>query len=136
MFFRYKIEKTGETFVYSNKNNNLYKEDMTPIIKNKVGSKQMVDSGSLKKSKAPRQIRISMGKNCNFSCSYCLQDGLSDKQDIEIDEEGLTKFIRDLENLDLSQLDRVELWGGEPFIYWNMMPIILPRARSSLRKPK
>ena len=125
MFFRYKVERTGETFIYSNTNNNLYKEDLTPIIQDKKGSKQNKDTGSLGKTNAPKQIRISMGKTCNFSCSYCLQDGLSDKQDIEIDEDGLTKFIKDLENLDLSQLDRVELWGGEPFIYWNMMVQLL-----------
>jgi len=38
----------------------------------------------------------------------------------------LPSFIESVNtHLDLEQLERVELWGGEPFLYWNDMMAIM-----------
>ena len=74
---------------------------------------------SLKKVPKPKKLRISLGQKCNYSCQYCLQDALSEK----ITYKDINKEV--LSKLDLSDAERVELWGGEPFIYWYYMKQII-----------
>lgn len=80
---------------------------------------------SLKKINKPKKLRISLGQKCNYNCKYCLQDSLSEKTTYKnIDKTVLSK-------LDLSNLERIELWGGEPLIYWHYIKDII----SAVDKP-
>lgn len=68
------------------------------------------------KSNRPSIIRISMGNACNMGCSYCLQEPLSTGKNKQSNNAEVT--IQHLRNLDLSELEEIQLWGGEPFLYW------------------
>jgi hypothetical protein len=71
----------------------------------------------LGKSRAPRILKIQLGLSCNYACSYC-------NQAFQIADATVSK-LTDVEHF-LIELDRwitgapetIELWGGEPFLYW------------------
>ena len=71
----------------------------------------------LGKSRAPRILKIQLGLSCNYACSYC-------SQAFQIADATVSK-LADVEHF-LAQLDgwitdapeKIELWGGEPFLYW------------------
>lgn len=75
--------------------------------------------GTTKKINRPVALRILFGHACNYDCSYCMQKDIGNPN-----ERGknmfLDRFMQQVQdNLDLEDLERVELWGGEPFLYWN-----------------
>lgn len=74
---------------------------------------------SIHKSKAPARLKITLGHKCNYDCVYCLQDPLSEKKTFD------TKTFKFLEELDLSSTNTIELWGGEPLIYWSYIKYIV-----------
>lgn len=78
---------------------------------------------SNRKTGKPTILKIILGQKCNYSCSYCLQDPLSEQQTI-----GYDLSVFDL--LDLSSLKKIELWGGEPFIYWSYIKKVVDRLAS------
>jgi uncharacterized protein len=78
-------------------------------------------------------LKIQLGLKCNYSCSYCLQT--SELPDANVTSNADTSNF--LENL-LQWLDvppkRIEFWGGEPFVYWSKLKILIPDLRK--RYPK
>ena len=79
----------------------------------------------LGKSRAPRILKIQLGLSCNYACSYC-------NQAFQIGEATVSK-LADVEHF-LDQLDawitaapeQIELWGGEPFLYWAKIKRLVP----------
>lgn len=79
----------------------------------------------LGKSRAPRVLKIQLGLSCNYACSYC-------SQAFQIADATVSK-LADVEHF-LTQLDswitdtpeKVELWGGEPFLYWAKIKRLIP----------
>lgn len=77
------------------------------------------------KSRAPKVLKIQLGLSCNYSCSYC-------SQAFQIGDATVSK-LTDVEAF-LSNLgvwlegapERVELWGGEPFVYWAKLRRLIP----------
>ena len=78
-----------------------------------------------KKSKTPVGLRILMGHACNYSCTYCMQKDIGNPDELP-KRKNLDQWFADIDaNLDLHRLERIELWGGEPFLYWNdMVPLM------------
>ena len=78
-----------------------------------------------KKSKTPTALRILMGHACNYSCSYCMQKDIGNPDELP-KRKNLDNWFNDVTTqLDLTNLNRIELWGGEPFLYWNdMVPLM------------
>lgn len=69
-------------------------------------------------TKSPEVIKILLGDACNFRCAYCRQSTHNKKE--KINYETLNTFVHLLlNNLDLSNLRKVEFWGGEPLLYWD-----------------
>jgi len=79
----------------------------------------------LGKSRAPRILKIQLGLSCNYACSYC-------NQAFQIADATVSKLV-DVEHF-LVQLDgwitdapeSIELWGGEPFLYWAKIRRLIP----------
>ena len=79
----------------------------------------------LGKSRSPRILKIQLGLSCNYACSYC-------SQALQIADATVSK-LADVEHF-LIQLDswitdapeKIELWGGEPFLYWAKIKRLLP----------
>jgi uncharacterized protein len=123
----------GIEFYYNNEDNRLYEVDGRPIVFPGLEPRNddeyiefsKENYGSRKKSNKPVSMRILMGHACNYSCTYCMQKDIGNPNELP-KREGLEGFFDSVrENLDLSDLIRVELWGGEPFLYWNDMQELL-----------
>lgn len=83
-----------------------------------------------KKSRAVKALKIQMGLNCNYSCSYCSQAShLENGEAVITNVDDAKEF---LENLD-AWLDgvpkHIEFWGGEPFVYWKAMQVLVADLR-------
>lgn len=71
------------------------------------------------KSNKPRHIRITLGQNCNFRCKYCIQHHT---EDLFPDDNVLNvNTLIDVYSkyLDLSDVEMIQFWGGEPLLYKN-----------------
>lgn len=82
-----------------------------------------------KKGNKISTLKIQLGLKCNFSCSYCLQSA-------EIADSTMTsnadtsKFLEDLDQWLTSAPRKIEFWGGEPFVYWSKLKILIPELRT------
>ena len=87
----------------------------------------------LGKSRAPRVLKIQLGLSCNYACSYC-------NQAFQIADATVSK-LADVEHF-LTQLDgwitgspeKIELWGGEPFLYWAKIKRLVPALAEQFSK--
>ena len=95
-------------------------EDRSWPIKPRVSK-----STPLGKSPAPKVLKIQLGLSCNYSCSYCSQAHqigdatLSKLTDVEA-------FLGNLDAWLEGAPERIELWGGEPFVYWAKLKRLIP----------
>ena len=66
----------------------------------------------------PKKLKVVLGNACNFRCEYCRQNEHLKYQSST--NEDLLRFADRLaEQFDLSGVETVEWWGGEPLLYWN-----------------
>lgn len=73
-------------------------------------------------------LKIQLGLKCNYSCSYCLQS--SEIADSTMTSNADTaKFLEDLYQWLTSTPKRIEVWGGEPFVYWSKLKTLIPEMR-------
>ena len=82
-------------------------------------------SAPVGKSRAPKVLKIQLGLSCNYSCSYCSQA----HQIGDATLSKLTDVDAFLANLDCwleGEPERIELWGGEPFVYWAKLKRLIP----------
>lgn len=127
-FTKFQIERTGEYFYYCNYDNGIYDSNKNPITKvaeeTDLWKRAITETRQITKNNKPYWVRILFGQACNYSCEYCLQKDIGNP-----DERGKIKttdrFIEQLDKLDLSNLGKIDLWGGEPLLYWkSIMPIM------------
>lgn len=135
-FSKFKIERTGEEFLYSNYDNGLYTLDKKPLTKpaeeTDIWKNAVLETRQLTKNNKPYWVRILFGQACNYSCEYCLQKDIGNP-DERSKIETTDKFIEQLSKLDLSNLGKIDLWGGEPFLYWkSIVPVMEEFDREGL----
>jgi uncharacterized protein len=84
------------------------------------------------KGVAPVRLKIQLGLGCNYECSYCVQTAF--RNEAEATSTADTReFLEALERrLDLSRIKQIELWGGEPLLYWRKLEILVPAIRERL----
>lgn len=125
----FRIERTGELFRYDNKVNTIL-SGTQPIGKE---SGILAEDPKYHKSDSPQTMKIILGHACNYSCSYCMQKDIGDPSERpkNIMTKDLIKRIKS--HLDVTQLKRIELWGGETFLYWkDIIEIITALDREDL----
>ena len=66
-----------------------------------------------------RTLKIQLGLSCNYACEYCSQRFVphaaeTNKDDVEPFLDGLAGWIK-------VPPERIEFWGGEPFVYWKTL---------------
>ena len=91
------------------------------------------------KSEKPKILKIQLGLSCNYECSYCSQRFVPRAGETNPDD--ISDFLNNIEknlNLGTGLNLKIELWGGEPFVYWKTMkPLVeklhekYPEARFS-----
>jgi len=87
----------------------------------------------LGKSRAPRVLKIQLGLSCNYACSYCSQafqiadSTVSKLADVE-------HFLTELDGWITNAPEKIELWGGEPFLYWAKIKRLIPALAARFPK--
>ncbi len=113
---QFRIDKTNEVFKYDNSLNTIIMPDGSHFGKPTLSE---ATEPTFHKVNNPTTIKIILGHACNYSCSYCVQKDIGNPS--ERPKNIMTKdFIRRIEkNLLVDNIKRIELWGGETFLYWN-----------------
>ena len=79
----------------------------------------------LGKSRHPNTLKIQMGLSCNYACSYCNQATQID--DATVSTLGdVERFLAQLDTWLKASPEKIELWGGEPFVYWAKLKRLVP----------
>lgn len=79
-------------------------------------------------------VKISLGLKCNYSCAYCNQaaqphDSQGNPEDVKHFLENIGTWFDGGPQGDGTGI-RFELWGGEPFVYWKNLQILVPGLKS------
>jgi uncharacterized protein len=64
---------------------------------------------------SPRVLKISLGLSCNYECEYCSQRFVP--RVAETNPGEVQSFLGDLDDWVKVPPERIEFWGGEPFVY-------------------
>lgn len=94
----------------------------------------VVHADDVPKSIDCRRVRINLGYKCNFKCTYC-----SEQANVKVDEkfsvESATKLSRHIATT-LRGVQKIELIGGEPFVYWKAIKEMIPILRPAFPKAR
>lgn len=83
-------------------------------------------SNPIGKSNEIKYLKIQMGLGCNYSCSYCSQSiHLKNGEAFITNAEDAKKFLANLDSWLEGEPQKIEFWGGEPFVYWNTLQILV-----------
>lgn len=115
---------------YDNQLSTLTWQDGTPMVPVQPGSFRDATVVSVNQPGRKGQVRIlkiSLGLSCNYECSYCSQRFVphadsSNPADIE-------PFVSQLMDAMIEPPERIEFWGGEPFVYWKTLKPLAERLR-------
>jgi uncharacterized protein len=130
-YTKYKIIDKDDYLYMENARGLLYTSNGTQVTTALTGTEEdfaewTAMHASTKKRRKVRALRILFGHACNLSCGYCMQKDIGSpfERPKNKNTENLVEQIKT--ELDISSLMRVELWGGESFLYWkDIMPIML-----------
>ena len=72
-----------------------------------------------RKSRDVDVLKIQLGFSCNYSCNYCSQKFVEagDQTNVVL----VSKFLLNVRSWMPNAPSRIEIWGGEPFVYWKLM---------------
>lgn len=121
---------------YDNEDNSVYDENGVclnplPILQcdtnnNKPFTKD--DNPNVKTNETVQVLEIMLGFNCNLKCDYCQEDQYkevvysSTPKDVE-------PIINKLRKLQFKSIPLIEIWGGEPLVYWKTYKKLVPELR-------
>lgn len=137
----YKIETNRGIFYYDQTRNQFVKEiDKDTLCPNSASFyDQEVDVGNYgfsfnENTYSPENVRvleISMGLRCNYECKHCFQTKERESNDyVEGNPDMVEPLIDKLRKSNFVNLRKIDLWGGEPFVYWKTLIRLVPNLRS------
>jgi uncharacterized protein len=134
----YTLHCTGEDgrrvrFRYSPHTSELTDEDGSPVLEGAVpavfpSAPRISPAHPGTKSARTKVLKIQLGLRCNYACSYCGQAA-------EIDAATVTRtadadlFLARLDGWLKAAPERIEFWGGEPFVYFAKLERLVPALR-------
>lgn len=122
---------TGQVFQYPDRSDQLY---------TKIPSYEFSKEKPIGKNRLIRVLKIQLGLSCNYSCDYCSQRFV--ERAPETSKKDIDDFMSKLENLTFDEEAglRIELWGGEPFVYWKTIKPLVARIHEKFaswkKKPR
>lgn len=94
-------------------------QDIIPYTEEKTEYKYSKDFGLLE---------ITLGLKCNFNCFYCSQRTVRDKVHSSSPKD-VKPFIKLLKDTGIKP-ERIQLWGGEPLVYWKVIKGLVPALKA------
>lgn len=144
MKFKITSKKSDETIlvhIYDNLTQDIFTEegipvflDQDPRLKDFI-KENIKNKDSLYKSTNNIGLRITLGFNCNFNCKYCLENHTvkSSVKTIKIIKDiSLEKKVENLINklkANLTNVNNITFWGGEPLVYLKTMKLLVPKLK-------
>lgn len=77
------------------------------------------------KSTSPTTLKIQLGLACNYACTYCNQSSQIDTMAASRTADAYA-FLADLDQWLTQAPTLIELWGGEPLLYFAKLQILVP----------
>lgn len=132
---KFKIHAIGrdgaETVLwYDNQTSSLTWTDGSSVIFLDVGTFHDADSVSMDqpgRKGVVRTLKISLGLSCNYECSYCSQRFVPHAE--SSNPTDISPFVSQLMDAMIEPPERIEFWGGEPFVYWKTLKPLAERLR-------
>ena len=130
-------EGKNETWVYDNVLNEIYDGDgkLVDLIEDErlkayamLKEHEGKPGYSNSKSKDLWDLRIQLGLKCNMSCKYCAQSDRENERWVSSPKD-VPAFIEKLRASGIKVHGVIELWGGEPFVYWKTLQKLVPELR-------
>lgn len=119
-------ENDKKYFYYDNDTNTLKSESgfVYESGNNLVGLKEYKPFSPdmpLLKSRDVRVLKIQLGLSCNYACEYCSQRFVERPE--QTTKKDIDDFLNKMRTLNFSEKNglKIEIWGGEPFVYWKTM---------------
>ncbi|TYO65536.1 radical SAM protein [Bradyrhizobium hipponense] len=83
-----------------------------------------------KKVREVTKLKIQLGLGCNYSCAYCLQAAQIHKAAASSTRDA-SEFLSNIDNWIGAPegMEKVELWGGEPLLYWKKIEVLAPALK-------
>lgn len=132
MIFNLRVIRNGqeELWTYDNITNTFadaQKQDpiLLPSCKNVTHSFSIKDT--FKYNRQFDLLEIMLGAKCNFDCVYCSQRTFRDNV-YSSSPKDVDKFCTLLSELRIVP-DNIQLWGGEPLVYWKTIEVLVPKLR-------
>lgn len=111
--------KTGQMqkLIYNSDNSTLTDENYVSLVSRMDGviRHEKASKGALGKT-GLKTLKIQLGLSCNFSCEYCSQRFVPHAA--ETHKEEAEKFVAGMDSWVKAPPEKIEYWGGEPFVYW------------------
>lgn len=133
----YKGNEEGQ-FIYDNSTSEIFnsknkllnvrppKSESYSEWSNTLASAVSVDTPG-KKSNKIKILKIQMGLSCNYSCEYCSQRFVPNVD--HSNTKLMDKFIANMDSWLTEPPEKIEFWGGEPFVYWKVMKPLAEKLR-------
>jgi len=117
-------------FFYDNETNFLTREDgfvfedpdLIANARSRPASVPFDKNTPLKKFRRVRVLKVQLGLSCNYGCTYCSQRFVPRAD--ETSKKYVDSFIqkvRDQLEFDEELGLKIEMWGGEPLVYWKTL---------------
>jgi uncharacterized protein len=87
--------------------------------------------GGMPAKVSPSVLKISLGLSCNYSCSYCSQRFVPHAD--ATSPVDVNRFLAQLNTTLTEPPQRIEFWGGEPFVYWKTLKPLAEGLRQRYR---
>ena len=135
-FLIHGVSATGDVkrFWYNNMTSELTNEDgsalqINPATRRIFGTEEayIVGPSTPGKKVTPKVLKIQLGLSCNYECSYCNQRFVPHADETNPDD--IQGFLDGLDSWVKSPPDKIEFWGGEPFVYIKTMKPLAEKLR-------
>lgn len=126
-------DNCNKVWIYDNQTSEIFDENGNQLLTEyNYGKFQSVipftrDYNQYIKGKDNYLLEICLGLNCNFNCKYCSQKEFRN-QAYNSKPSDVEEFINLLVNSGI-KCHRIQLWGGEPLIYWKTIEKLVPELR-------
>ncbi|AHB78648.1 radical SAM/SPASM domain-containing protein [Pandoraea pnomenusa] len=130
---RFVIDALGpqgrQRFVYDNVTSSLTQEDGRPVaMPFEIPAPAPWQSVSAISRDTPgrkggpfRRIKIQLGLQCNYACSYCNQASQRPAQEGAGRVDAFLATLATWLNVENHRAPTFEFWGGEPLVYWKLL---------------